>query len=84
MALNTSKFALSVLLLRPPVATFYFVWGLPGRLGSRSLIGFGFLQGEWTRRPDLTLLISGMRNNNKNTFRNVLNVIPGSATDFAV
>ncbi|GFU49608.1 hypothetical protein TNCV_222091 [Trichonephila clavipes] len=36
-------------------------------LGSRSPIGFGLLQGEWTHGPDLVLLISGMRNNN-NTF----------------
>ncbi|GFU56178.1 hypothetical protein TNCV_712371 [Trichonephila clavipes] len=34
-------------------------------LGSRSPIGFGLLQGEWTHGPDLALLISGMRNNSK-------------------
>ncbi|GFU05216.1 hypothetical protein TNCV_575421 [Trichonephila clavipes] len=31
---------------------------------SRSLFDFGLLQGEWTRGPDLALLISGMRSNN--------------------
>ncbi|GFX15414.1 RNase H domain-containing protein [Trichonephila clavipes] len=33
-------------------------------LGSRSPIGFGLLQSEWTLGPDLALLITGMRNNN--------------------
>ncbi|GFU16028.1 RNase H domain-containing protein [Trichonephila clavipes] len=33
-------------------------------LGSKSPIGFGLLQDEWTHGPDLALLISGMRNNN--------------------
>ncbi|GFX85268.1 hypothetical protein TNCV_2675431 [Trichonephila clavipes] len=33
-------------------------------LGSRSSIGVGLLQGEWTHGSDLPLLISGMRNNN--------------------
>ncbi|GFW13652.1 RNase H domain-containing protein [Trichonephila clavipes] len=42
------------------------IWMVPWyqRLGSRSPIGFGLLQGEWTHGPDLALLISGMRNNN--------------------
>ncbi|GFV86139.1 hypothetical protein TNCV_671361 [Trichonephila clavipes] len=64
MALNISKFALSVLLLRPPLATFYPVRAYQAGLRSRSPIGFGLLQGEWTHGPDLALLISGMRNNN--------------------
>ncbi|GFW86097.1 hypothetical protein TNCV_1969051 [Trichonephila clavipes] len=54
-----------VLLLRPPLATFYLVWDLPGRTWFNIPIGFGLLQGEWTHGPDLALLISGMRNNNK-------------------
>ncbi|GFS85251.1 hypothetical protein TNCV_75141 [Trichonephila clavipes] len=33
-------------------------------LSSKSPIGFGLLQGEWTHGPDLAVLISGMRNNN--------------------
>ncbi|GFW01221.1 hypothetical protein TNCV_4514201 [Trichonephila clavipes] len=33
-------------------------------LGSKSSIGVGLLQGEWTHGSDLPLLISGMRNNN--------------------
>ncbi|GFV49862.1 hypothetical protein TNCV_1391441 [Trichonephila clavipes] len=40
------------------------LWPWAKRLGSRSTIGFGLLQGEWTHGPDLALLISGMRNNN--------------------
>ncbi|GFW83448.1 hypothetical protein TNCV_2545461 [Trichonephila clavipes] len=63
MALNTSKFAPSVLLLKPPLATFYLVWGLSGRTWFKSPIGFGLVQVEWTHGPDLALLILGMRNN---------------------
>ncbi|GFU79565.1 transposable element Tc3 transposase [Trichonephila clavipes] len=64
MALITSKFSLSILLLRPPLAHFILFAAYQTGLGSRSPIGFGLLQGEWTHGPDLTLLISGMRNNN--------------------
>ncbi|GFY14419.1 hypothetical protein TNCV_1314731 [Trichonephila clavipes] len=38
-------------------------------LGSRSPIGFGLLQDEWTHGPDLALLILGMRNNNNTNHR---------------
>ncbi|GFV85471.1 hypothetical protein TNCV_3772951 [Trichonephila clavipes] len=63
MAFNTSKFEISVLLLRPSQCTFYLLGAYQAGLGSRSPIGFGLLQGEWTHEPDLALLISEMRNN---------------------